>query len=122
MAGSSSGVLDADPASKGLPDVFVARLNDAGEIRVARVFGGKGRDLPRAIAVAPSGEVLVAGQFGGEVDPSIAAVHFGRGPAHTARACDRFFLPHRPAVGSRRAATLGGSRAGRKTPTAVVAH
>jgi hypothetical protein len=33
MAGSSSGVLDANTASKGLTDVFVAQLTDAGEIR-----------------------------------------------------------------------------------------
>ena len=109
MAGSFSGVFDADTASKGLTDVFVAQLTDAGGIRVARVFGGKGRDLPRAIAVAPSGEVLVAGQFGGEVDPSIADVDFGRGPVRTAGDFDGFLLALAPDGRTRWVTTFGDS-------------
>ncbi len=42
-------------------DAFVAKLDAAGHLRVMRYFGGKGEDFGRAIAIAPSGEVVVAG-------------------------------------------------------------
>lgn len=69
---------------------------------------GRGRiELPRAILVLPSGSVLVAGQFGGEVDVSEGAVDFGRGPVATAGDYDGFLLQLAPDGATQWVATFG---------------
>ena len=107
LAGSFTGVLNADTASRGMTDVLVAQLTGAGEIRLVRTFGGKGRDLARAIAAAPNGGVLVAGQFGGEVDVSESSVDFGRGAVRSAGDFDGFVVALGPDGKTRWAATFG---------------
>ena len=122
MAGSFSGVLNAENASRGFTDVFVAQLTDAGEIRLVRAFGGKGRDLARAIAVSPAGEVVVAGQFGGEIDVSESAVDFGKGPVKSAGDFDGFVIGLGPDGRTRWVATFGENGDDEIAALAVDAH
>ncbi len=90
--GSFSGSLKT-ARSAGLSDLLVVKFAGAtGEATLLRAIGGKGNDLPRALLVLPSGSVLVAGQFGGEVDVSEGAVDFGQGPVATAGDYDGFLL------------------------------
>jgi hypothetical protein len=109
IAGSFSGVLSAQAASHGFTDVFVAQLTDAGEIRLVRAFGGRGRDVPHAIVALPTGEVLVAGQFGGGIESSVSAVDFGTGPVSSAGDFDGFLVSLRPDGKTRWVATFGES-------------
>ena len=49
--------LAGDP----LPDVFVAKVDPTGKLIFEVTFGGKGADIPTAIALDPQGDVYVAG-------------------------------------------------------------
>lgn len=87
----------AGAASNGMYDLFVARFaGGSGEAVVVRTIGGKGKELPRAIVALPSGEVLVAGQFGGEVDVTESDVDFGKGPVRSSGDYDGFLLKLAP--------------------------
>ena len=80
-------------ASQGMYDLFVLKIAGAtGEAGLVRAIGGKGKELPRSIVALPPGGVLVAGQFGGEVDASEADVDFGKGPVHSAGGFDGFLF------------------------------
>ena len=95
-AGTFSGALG--PArSSGLTDGFVVRSAAAtGDMRLLRAFGGGGTDSADAIAVNATGDVVVAGAFGGDVDASVSAVDFGKGPVRTAGGSDGYLLTLTP--------------------------
>lgn len=80
-------------SAKGQYDLFVARLSGAdGSVQWTAAYGGLGKELPRAIAVRPSGEVLVAGQFAGEAPVEKSEVNFGLGPVRSHGDFDAFLL------------------------------
>ncbi len=107
-AGSYAGSLFHRADSKGITDAFVAHLSGAtGEVSFVRGFGGQGRDLARAIAIAPSGDVIVGGQFGGEVDVSESSVDFGRGATASKGDFDAFLVSLAPDGTTRWARTFG---------------
>lgn len=81
VTGFFGGTVDFDPgsgtdnlSSAGARDVFVLKLDSAGDYLWARVFGGPNDDLPRSIEVSPSGEVHTTGYFLGTAnfDPGAA--------------------------------------------------
>ena len=66
--------------SRGKGDIFLARLEgQSGAVRWVRRFGGKGNDIARAVAVIPGGDIVLGGQFSGEVPPADGEVDFGGG-------------------------------------------
>jgi len=69
IAGSLTGdMLIGDQALSALDeDVFVARLDPAGNLRWAQSFPGDSAQVVRGLAVGPSGEVALAGNFHGSV-------------------------------------------------------
>lgn len=71
--------------SAGGSDLFVASYSAASAFRWARHFGDTSEDTGRAIAVGPSSDLLVTGQFSGAVD-------FGGGLVKSAGATDIFLL------------------------------
>lgn len=76
VSGSTTGVLGEE--NRGGRDAFVISFSSAGDIRWIQQFGSTRDDAAAAIAVDPSGLVLVAGQFdvpavGDEVGPSDSA-------------------------------------------------
>lgn len=62
---------------QGGDDAFVAKLDAAGHLRVMRYFGGHGEDFGRAIAIAPSGEVIVAGSTASVDFPVVGGLQAG---------------------------------------------
>jgi hypothetical protein len=52
-------------STTGGTDVFVARLSADGEPAWLRRFGGSGEDFGRGVAIAPDGDILIAGEFSG---------------------------------------------------------
>ncbi|MCC6521510.1 MAG: hypothetical protein IT373_02505 [Polyangiaceae bacterium] len=86
VTGSFTGVLTlgADVlTAQGGADLFVARLDAAGAPVWARSFGAAGDQVGRAIAVAPSGDVVVVGTNDGSLD-------FGSGALTSAGGRDGF--------------------------------
>lgn len=70
LAGSYEGAIDfgSGPlASAGHDDVFVAKLDRTGKEIYSRRFGDEGQQKARAIAIAPSGDVVVTGTFRGRL-------------------------------------------------------
>ena len=100
-AGEFTGSLG--PArSAGLSDVVVLKISAAnGEMRLARTFGGKGADAATSIAVAQSGDAIVAGSFGADVDTSLSEIDFGRGVIRGAGGSDGFLVDLSPEGGTR---------------------
>jgi hypothetical protein len=75
VTGYFTGTMDADPGpnvsnleSNGVEDVFVVKLDQAGEFLWARSFGGTLEDIGTSLTVTPSGNVIVTGTFRGTVD------------------------------------------------------
>lgn len=73
--GFFSDTIDADPGpgtldltAAGWMDVFVCRLDGAGNLVWARGFGGDDADIPTGVALDETGAVYIAGRFGGTVD------------------------------------------------------
>jgi hypothetical protein len=95
-AGVFSGALG--PArSGGTSDAFVVRSAAAtGDMRLVRALGGAGTDSADAIAVLPSGDVVVGGAFGGDVDASVSTVDLGRGQVRAAGGADGYLLTLTP--------------------------
>src|SRR5438552_8610802 len=92
-AGSYAGSLFHRADSNGITDAVVAHLSgQTGGVSFVRGFGGKGREVARALAVAPSGDVILGGQFGGEVDVSESSVDFGRGAIASKGDFDAFLI------------------------------
>lgn len=74
-SGHFSATADFDPgpgvvsrASAGATDIYVLELNAAGEFGWVEAFGGPGTDMAYGLAIAPNGDICVAGYFGETVD------------------------------------------------------
>jgi hypothetical protein len=89
VSGSFSNQVHFDETlltSQGDMDVFVAQLSPQGRWLAATAAGGPGRDRACALAFAPAGELLVAGQFAETATfGSSQLVSQGRGDAFVAR-------------------------------------
>ncbi len=57
--------------------------------------------------MTPSGDAIVAGSFGADVDASVSAVDFGRGPVHGAGGADGYVVALSPEGGTRWASVVG---------------
>ncbi|HQW03276.1 MAG TPA: SBBP repeat-containing protein, partial [Saprospiraceae bacterium] len=75
LAGQFSGTADFDPGagnlnltSAGGNDIFVVKLNDAGELVWASQFGNSGNDLARGVAIDSDNNILTTGRFASTVD------------------------------------------------------
>ncbi|WP_437289175.1 nucleotide-binding protein [Sorangium sp. So ce406] len=104
VAGRAFGSVDfggGELASRGSDDVFVARLDRDGEHLWSRIIGGTGADRCDRIAIGPSGDVLVAGGFHGDVD-------FGAGALESAGMRDAFVVGLDPDDGRTRFAVRAG--------------
>lgn len=66
-----------------LYDGFLARLDSTGTVTRAIRLGGYGRDQLRALAVAPAGGVVAAGELGGEADGCAGALVTASGGSDT---------------------------------------
>jgi hypothetical protein len=105
--GYFSGLLSGN-ASNGMYDLFVVKFAGAsGDAYSVRAIGGKGKELPRAIVALADGSVLVAGQFGGEVDVTDSDVDFGRGPVRSNGSYDAFVFKLLPNGKTAWVATFG---------------
>ncbi|MFN2550346.1 MAG: hypothetical protein ABR567_23215 [Myxococcales bacterium] len=105
--GYFSGLLSGN-ASKGMYDLFVVRFAGAsGDAFFVRAIGGKGKELPRAIAALADGSALLGGQFGGEVDVTESDVDFGKGPVRSNGDYDGFLLKLQPDGKTAWVATFG---------------
>ena len=75
LVGQFSGTADFDPGagnlnltSAGDNDIFVVKLNDAGELVWASQFGNSGNDLARGVAIDSDNNILTTGHFATTVD------------------------------------------------------
>jgi hypothetical protein len=59
---------NGEQASAGLDDGFVIKLDPKGALLWSLTFGGPGSDIPRAVAIDTSGNIVIGGSFGGSVD------------------------------------------------------
>ena len=76
--------------SRGMTDAVLLRIDGhSGEMRLGRVFAGTGAEIASAVAVTGTGEIAVAGSFGGAPGPP---VDLGRGPVPTAGGTDGFLV------------------------------
>ena len=86
IAGSFQGAADFGGGalvSAGSADVFLAKFNADGVHQWSKRFGSAGADAGWALAVDPSGHVVLAGKFAGTVD-------FGGGPLVSAGLANAF--------------------------------
>lgn len=83
LAGVSGGPIDfgAGPGvSAGGTDLFVTKLDGAtGELQWSKSFGSPGDDVAAGIAVAPDGELVLAGTLGGPLDLGGGSLVFAGG-------------------------------------------
>jgi hypothetical protein len=94
--------------SQGLTDAVVLKIVGAtGEMRLMRTFGSRGTDTATSVVVTPTGDVIVAGSFGADVDASVASVDFGRGAVPTAGGSDGYVVALSPEGGTRWASIAG---------------
>ncbi|MFL5751940.1 MAG: gliding motility-associated C-terminal domain-containing protein [Bacteroidia bacterium] len=86
FAGGFEGVTDFDPdtgaynlTSGGMYDIYITKLNQAGNLTWARSFPGWSSEMPYSIAVDDSGNVFTTGIIGGMTDfdpgPGVYAVN-----------------------------------------------
>lgn len=88
VVGSFTGTGDfggGPVTSAGLTDVFTTAFASSGALVWSKTWGGSDEDNGRAIAVAPTGEVFLAGGFSTTVD-------FGMGPTTSLGATDAFVM------------------------------
>jgi hypothetical protein len=86
IAGSFQGTADyggGSLVSAGLADVFLAKYDAGGGHQWSKRFGSTGTDVGWALAVDPSGHVVVTGSFSGTVD-------FGGGPVMSTGSVNAF--------------------------------
>ncbi len=89
VAGTAFSALDFGDIS--LPhehpwDLFAASIEPDGSARWARRFSGSGQDMTRAIAVSPTGHLLVTGQY------SSTDLEFDEGPSDLVGGDDAFIV------------------------------
>lgn len=97
LAGALDGVVDLGDgpvAHPGWADVLVIALSADGDLLRSAYFGDLGHQAARAIAVAPDGDVVVAGHFTGTLD-------FGTGPLYSGGGQDIFVARLAPDLGPR---------------------
>ena len=75
LAGAFAGTLDFDPGpgtytvtSKGTQDIFMLKLDAAGNFSKLYTAGGSTKDQGAAVCVNNAGEIFMSGTFGGTVD------------------------------------------------------
>jgi len=75
ITGQFSGTADFDPGpgiynmtSAGLNDIFVCKLDHAGNLIWAKQMGGASSDAGNSIAIDPAGNVYITGNFSGTAD------------------------------------------------------
>lgn len=87
-AGYFLGAVDFDPGSgvevlspAGEEDVYVSKLNSAGDFAWVQKMGGAGFDWPRSIALTANGNIHIAGVFNGtaDFDPSDGVFNLSAG-------------------------------------------
>jgi hypothetical protein len=94
--------------SQGLTDAMVLKISGAtGEMRLVRTFGSPGTDTATSVAVTPSGDAIVGGSFGADVDASVSAVDFGLGTVRGAGGADGYVVALSSEGGTRWAAVVG---------------
>jgi hypothetical protein len=104
VIGDVAGAIDfggGSMASAGATDVFVAKLDSAGALVWAKLFGDAGAQNGRGVAVDAMGNVLITGAFAGKID-------FGAGALTSAGATDIFLAKLKSANGD----VLWGKRFG----------
>jgi hypothetical protein len=71
--------------SRGRHDIWLAALAGSdGAPRWVRQIGGAGNEIVRTLAVDPSRDIVLGGQFGGEVPPDEGVIDLGTGPLRSA--------------------------------------
>jgi hypothetical protein len=88
VTGSFDGTFDFGGSalvSAGSRDAFIVKLGSTGNFKWGKQFGDASYQSSSAIAVDPSGNVIVAGDFEGVID-------FGGGPLASAGASDLFLV------------------------------
>jgi len=94
--------------SAGSSDALVLKIAVAsGEMRLARTFGSKGTDFADAVSVTATGDAIVAGGFGGDVDAASVEIDFGRGVVRGAGGSDGYVVGLSPEGGTRWVSVLG---------------
>ncbi len=94
--------------SQGLTDAMVLKIAGAtGEMRLMRTFGSRGTDSATSVVVTPSGDAIVGGSFGADVDASVATIDFGRGPVRGAGGADGYVVVLSAEGGTRSASVVG---------------
>jgi hypothetical protein len=73
VVGGFQGSLDLVPGqaplvSAGFDDIFVLALDATGTASWARRFGSDGSDNASSVTVLPTGEIVIGGTYGGEID------------------------------------------------------
>jgi hypothetical protein len=97
VAGQFMGTINlggSDLSSKGDYDVFVARWAADGTHVFSRSFGGPKADTPSALAIAPSGEIMLAGDF------ASSAIDLGGGALPNRGDVDAFIVKLRASDGA----------------------
>jgi hypothetical protein len=69
VAVTGSGFFSSDPYARGelSRDIALFRLDAGGVLQTSLRFGGPGDQMPRAAALSPAGELVIAGVFFGEL-------------------------------------------------------
>jgi hypothetical protein len=106
-----TGSTEVYPLSGGLVEgVFVTKFSPTGAARFTRVFQGNDFDAAAAdLAIAPNGDVLVAGYYSGTLDFGIASLT-SRARSGSSSTCNGFVAALDPADGTARwARSFGGT-------------
>jgi hypothetical protein len=118
--GSSNITPPLARASRGGSDAFLLRLNADGSLRMLRTVGGAGDNTAKAVAVATSGDLYLAGSFSGAAgfDPNNGA---NAAAQRTSRGGGDAFLLKLTAAGAFGWAQTWGGTAGVRDEASAVA-
>lgn len=89
------------PAAVGTYDAYLAKIDPTGKVIFGERLGGDGVDAMQSVAVAPDGDIVIAGAFTGTAD-------FGSGPMPSAGDLDMFVARYDAAGKARWAKRFGG--------------
>jgi hypothetical protein len=88
-------------ASRGKHDIWLAAFASIdGARRWVRQIGGGGNEIVRTLAVDTGHDVLLGGQFGGEVPPADGVIDLGTGPLRSAGDFDGLLAKFTAAAGT----------------------